>query len=37
MLTRKLKTSGDEFLPAEAYIKKWGYNVDDNGTVPYTP
>ena len=36
-LTRKLKANGDEFLPAEAYIKKWGYNVDDNGTVPYTP
>ena len=36
-LARKLKTSGDEFLPAEAYIKKWGYLVNTNGTVPYTP
>jgi arylsulfatase A-like enzyme len=36
-LARKLKNSGDEFLPAEAYIRKWGYNVDVNGTVPYRP
>jgi arylsulfatase A-like enzyme len=36
-LARKLKNHGDEFLPAEAYIKKWGYKVDVNGTVPYTP
>jgi hypothetical protein len=37
VLARKLKASGDEFLPAEAYIRKWGYQVDPNGTVPYTP
>jgi arylsulfatase A-like enzyme len=37
VLARKLKASGDEFLPAEAYIRKWGYQVDANGTVPYTP
>jgi arylsulfatase A-like enzyme len=37
VLARKLKNSGDEFLPAEGYIRKWGYNVDANGTVPYTP
>jgi len=35
-LTRKLKEQGDEFLPAADYIKKWGYQVDANGTVPYT-
>ena len=35
-LTRKLKAQGDEFLPADAYIKKWGYKVDANGTAPYT-
>jgi arylsulfatase A-like enzyme len=35
-LARKLKESGDTFLPAEAYIKKWGYSVNENGTVPYT-
>jgi hypothetical protein len=36
-LARKLKNSGDEFLPAEGHIRKWGYSVDANGTVPYTP
>jgi arylsulfatase A-like enzyme len=35
ILTRKLKQQHDEFLPGEAYIKKWGYKVDANGTVPY--
>ncbi|MGO8675044.1 MAG: sulfatase [Limisphaerales bacterium] len=37
LLARKLKAAGDEFLPAAAYIRKWGYQVDTNGTVPYTP
>jgi arylsulfatase A-like enzyme len=36
ILSRKLKANGDEFLPAAAYIKQWGYTVDANGTVPYT-
>ena len=36
-LARKLKDCDDEFLPAQAYIQKWGYAVDANGTVPYTP
>ncbi len=36
-LARKLKETRDEFLPAEAYIKKWGYAVDKNGTVTYAP
>jgi arylsulfatase A-like enzyme len=36
-LSRKLKSRGDEFLPAEVYVRKWGYTVDANGTVPYTP
>jgi arylsulfatase A-like enzyme len=35
LLARKLKQRHDEFLPGEAYIKKWGYKVDANGTVPY--
>lgn len=34
-LKRKLAEAHDEFLPAEAYIKRWGYTVDANGTVPY--
>jgi len=36
-LNRKLQESGDKFLPADDYIKKWGYTVDQNGTVPYAP
>jgi arylsulfatase A-like enzyme len=26
----------DEFLPGEAYLNRWGYVTDENGTVPYT-
>ena len=37
ILARKLENSRDEFLPGEAYIKKWGYTVNTNGTVPYAP
>ena len=36
ILQRKLKSTGDQFLPAADYIKKWGYSVGNNGTVPYT-
>ena len=36
LLTRKLKATGTQLLPAEDYIKKWGYAVNKNGTVPYT-
>ena len=35
-LARKLDRSGDEFLPAGEYIKRWGYHVDETGTVAYT-
>ncbi len=35
-LDRKLKETGDEFLPAGEYVKRWNYVVDKNGTVPYT-
>jgi arylsulfatase A-like enzyme len=35
-LQRKLKAQGDEFLPGDAYVKKWGYQVNERGTVPYT-
>jgi hypothetical protein len=27
---------GDEFLPGEAYLQRWGYAVDETGTVPYS-
>jgi hypothetical protein len=36
ILARKLKKTNDKFLPGPEYIKKWGYTVDKNGTVPYT-
>jgi arylsulfatase A-like enzyme len=36
ILQRKLKEAGDEFLPADVYIQKWGYKVDKNGTIPYS-
>jgi len=35
-LKKRLKETGDEFLPGMEYIKKWGYPVDETGTVPYT-
>ncbi len=35
-LSKRLKAHGDEFLPGMEYIKKWGYPVDETGTVPYT-
>jgi hypothetical protein len=34
-LSATLKERGDEFLPADAYIRKWGYTVDASGTIPY--
>jgi arylsulfatase A-like enzyme len=36
-LTRKLREREDQFQPGDTYIKKWGYTVNPNGTVPYTP
>lgn len=33
-LTRKLAQTHDLFLPAQEYIRQWGYRVDKNGTVP---
>jgi len=35
LLQDKLRQTGDEFLPARDYIKKWGYQVDQTGTIPY--
>jgi arylsulfatase A-like enzyme len=35
-LTERLKAYGDEFHPGERYIENWGYQVDKNGTIPYT-
>jgi arylsulfatase A-like enzyme len=37
LLGSKLKERGDTFRPGPEYIAKWGYKVDKNGTIPYTP
>jgi arylsulfatase A-like enzyme len=36
ILTQKLKQTNDEFMPGPEYIKKWGYEVDESGTVMYS-
>ncbi|MFQ6036462.1 MAG: sulfatase/phosphatase domain-containing protein, partial [Sedimentisphaerales bacterium] len=36
ILSEKLKETNDEFLSGWDYIKKWGYTVDESGTVPYS-
>ncbi|MBN1675375.1 MAG: sulfatase [Kiritimatiellae bacterium] len=35
-LDAKLRRLNDEFLPGDAYIRRWGYRVAADGTVPYT-
>ncbi len=35
MLAAMLEERGDAFLPGESYIEKWGYRVDETGTVSY--
>ncbi|MBM4017163.1 MAG: sulfatase [Planctomycetes bacterium] len=37
LLAALLRRTRDEFLPARSYIDRWGYKVDDTGTVPYAP
>ena len=34
-LQGKLDANEDEFLPGMAYIRRWGYEVDETGTVPF--
>jgi len=36
LLKQKLEVTNDDFRPGMEYINKWGYTVDDTGTVPYT-
>ena len=36
LLNRKLDEANDQFLPGEEYIRRWGYKVDETGTVGYT-
>ncbi len=35
LLQRELAAIGDDFLPGLDYIKRWGYPLDDTGTVPF--
>lgn len=32
-----LRKKGEPFLAGEVYLEKWGYEVDETGTVPYYP
>lgn len=34
-LQRMLEARGDEFLPGTVYTHRWGYELDEAGTVPY--
>ena len=36
LLGRRLAERGDAFEPAEAYIRRWGYEVDGLLQIPYT-
>ncbi len=36
LLTKRLKEAHDEFLAGGDYVQKWGYVVDNSGTVRYT-
>ena len=35
-LQRRLDAMGDEFLPGSVYIERWGWEVDETGTVRWT-
>ena len=34
-LQAMLRARGDEFLTGQDYVTKWGYTIDETGTVPY--
>ena len=34
-LRAMLRARGDEFLTGQDYVTKWGYTIDETGTVPY--
>ncbi|HEC43323.1 MAG TPA: DUF4976 domain-containing protein [Bacteroides sp.] len=36
MLNRELARAGDEFLPREYYIDKWGYRLTEGGYIDYS-
>ena len=35
LLQQELDAIGDEFLDGMSYISKWGYQLDEKGTVPF--
>lgn len=35
LLQAQLKRSGDGFRPGKSYLKEWGYQVGEHGSVPY--
>ena len=35
LLHRELDAIGDDFLPGMSYLNRWGYPLDDSGTVPF--
>lgn len=37
VLSARLMETGDDFLPGAEYVAKWGYKLNERGTVPYTP
>jgi hypothetical protein len=37
ILKDKLSAQHDDFRPGPEYVRKWGYTVDNNETVSYTP
>jgi hypothetical protein len=38
LLRRMMKERGDELLPAQAFLDRYGYEVDEEwGAVPYNP
>lgn len=36
-LRSALKTIGDDFQPRQEYLRRWGYQVDARGAIPYGP
>ncbi|WP_150107556.1 sulfatase family protein [Pedosphaera parvula] len=37
ILLQKLAEANDQFLPGQAYLDRWGYKLNANGIIPYTP
>jgi arylsulfatase A-like enzyme len=35
LLSKMLQERGDQFLPGEEYVRRWGYTVDETGAVPF--